>query len=354
MEAPTPEHERIDALDVVRGVALFGVLQVNIITGFRVSLFDAVLPRSRWAPAIPQIDQNLLNVMSTYFESKAFALFSLLFGIGLGLQRQRQTTRHLVRRQVMLLVIGLVHMFLIWNGDILALYAIVGLIAIPCLRLPRWALVVLAVAVLATKYLPIPYPLAFSSLVQMKEHVDDAHTIYGHGTFLQVLAFRIHEVRPMVLVLLWSAPRVLGLFLIGAALGGGPTLRKPDFRWFAVAALLGIGFGIEESNVVVLAMGYGAALFLAAPYLRFLAPLGRMALTSYLLQSVVLGAIFYGYGLGLFGRTSVAVAGVIGWAIYILQVVLSHVWLRYFVFGPVEWLWRSVTYGAKQPFRRRA
>ena len=86
--------------------------------------------------------------------------------------------------------------------------------------------------------------------------------------------------------------------------------------------------------------------------LSVLAPVGRMALTSYLVQSLVLGALFYGWGLGLFGRLGEASAAVIALAIFLAQMVASALWLRWFRFGPVEWLWRSFTYGSKQPLRR--
>jgi uncharacterized protein len=108
-----------------------------------------------------------------------------------------------------------------------------------------------------------------------------------------------------------------------------------------------------------LALGYAAALVLllrwprAQRLLAPLASLGRAALSNYLCQSFILGALFYGYGAGLYGRLGTASAAGVGLVIYALQVVASHIWFRHFHFGPAEWLWRSLTYGQRQPMRRR-
>jgi uncharacterized protein len=110
----------------------------------------------------------------------------------------------------------------------------------------------------------------------------------------------------------------------------------------------------------LLACGYGEAILWAAArtrgraWLAWAAPVGRMAFTNYLMQSVIFGWVFYGYGLGLFGRLGVAAALAIGTAVYALQVAFSILWLRRYRFGPLEWLWRSATYGTWQPLRRTA
>ena len=354
MTAPTTPSERIDALDQLRGIALFGVLLVNLVTGFRVSLFDPWVPHP-WAQP-PAVDIALSSALSKYVEVKALVIFSFLFGVGLALQRDRAPIRT-ARRLGMLLAMGLVHMFLIWNGDILVLYAVVGVVAAPILRLPTSALLVLAVSAFALQVAPIPFPPVFPSFEAVEAHVHDAHEIYGHGTFLEVLAFRIHEVRPMSKVLLQSAPSTLGLFLLGACFVRSSLLRPPRNRLLLLAIAItgistGLAIGRPWSNVV-LGLGYAAAILLLSEFglLRIFAPLGRMALTNYLAQSVILGFLFYGYGLGLFGRLGVLPAVEIAIAIYLAQMIASALWLRTFRFGPAEWLWRSFTYGARQRFR---
>jgi uncharacterized protein len=132
-----------------------------------------------------------------------------------------------------------------------------------------------------------------------------------------------------------------------------------------VAAVAGIGGGAALAAVdsyafapVLLALGYGAAIMalmqfpVARRLLSTFAPAGRMAFTNYLLQSVIFGFIFFGYGLGQFGRMGAATAFVIGVAVYVAQLILSKWWLRRYRFGPIEWLWRTLMYGVAQPMRK--
>jgi uncharacterized protein len=118
-------------------------------------------------------------------------------------------------------------------------------------------------------------------------------------------------------------------------------------------------FPLERLAEVLLASGYGAAIIglvstsRGKQMLAWAAPLGRMAFTNYLAQSLIFGWIFYGYGLGLFGGANVTTALAIGIGVYIAQVMISALWLRHFRFGPVEWLWRSLMYGSLQPLRQQ-
>lgn len=115
---------------------------------------------------------------------------------------------------------------------------------------------------------------------------------------------------------------------------------------------------VERLGTVLLACGYGAVVVWLAtragtrPLVAWAAPIGRMAFTNYLMQSVIFGWLLYGYGLGLFGKLGVAAALAIGTGVYILQVVFSALWLQRFLYGPVEWLWRSAMYGRRQPLWR--
>jgi uncharacterized protein len=119
-----------------------------------------------------------------------------------------------------------------------------------------------------------------------------------------------------------------------------------------------VDLSLERLSTVLLACAYGAIIVWATnrarsrKLLAWAAPIGRMAFTNYLLQSVIFGWVFYGYGLGLFGKLGVAAALAIGIGVYILQVVLSAYWLQRFLYGPVEWLWRSAMYEKRQPLWR--
>jgi uncharacterized protein len=384
--SPVSASERVVALDAVRGIALFGVLIENVLMQFRVSQFEQFLPlterltpRGGTSPA----DHLVARATEVGLEYKSIALFSLLFGVGLAAQQERiaakGTTfaRYVSRRLAFLFVLGVAHMFLVWNGDILTLYAIVGVLAALFMRLPSRALLLLAAGLFVVQALPLPYPTPFASYAQMHQHVMLARRVYGFGGFADVLAFRVHEVRPVAALLFWIVPRTLALFVLGAWAwrarlfeGKRPaTLRAIAALGIAagiaiaLAETLGVGLGryadaIRSTCAVLLAFAYAAIVVLgfaeprARRVLSIFAPLGRMALTSYLTQSVVLGAIFYGYGLGLFDRLGEARAAAIGVALYVAQIVVSTLWLRHFRFGPVEWLWRCCTYGAMQPMRR--
>src|SRR6185295_8308848 len=179
--------------------ALFGVLTVNLVTIFRHSLFEEFLhgPEDAWARAV-----------SFGLEFKAVTLFSLLFGIGLEAQRERIDgfDRYIVRRLVFLLVVGLAHLFLFWNGDILTLYALYGLVVAPLLRLPTRALLGLAILLFVLQIVPVPYPPPFGTANDLREHVEAAGRAYRDGTFVQALKFRIEEVRPMGVLLVSIAP----------------------------------------------------------------------------------------------------------------------------------------------------
>jgi uncharacterized protein len=214
----------------------------------------------------------------------------------------------------------------------------------------------------------------------MIQHVAEATRIYGSGSFGDVLALRLRELSGILPLHLLIFPRTVGLMLLGVALwrcglfraGSRASVHLP----LAAGAGILVGSGLsvlganewlpfgwkaelssERLGTVLLACGYGASIIWASKQARtrklvaWAAPIGRMAFTNYLLQSVIFGLIFYGYGLGQFGRLGVATAFAIGVLAYVLQIAFSAFWLRRYRYGPVEWFWRSFMYGARQPFR---
>lgn len=362
---PISPAERIGAIDVLRGLALLGVLAINVVTEFRVSIFEQFLSHTR--PASP-IDSAVETILTLAVEMKALALFSLLFGAGLAIQFERlanseRRTSLLVRRLAVLLTFGLIHLCLIWNGDILTEYALAGLIVLPFLFGPRWLLAVAALVFLVL-YLAMqafPPPGLFPATATITQHVADATRIYATGGFLDVLAFRLRELPLFVPLHVFIFPRTIGLFLLGVFAWRTGILRNPPRRLLSIGApCIGLGAalilaGAEPLGTILLALGYGAAIIGIAnlesgkKLLGWAAPLGRMAFTNYLAQSLIFGWIFYGYGLGLFGRLGVTEALAIGLAVYAGQVLFSAWWLSRYRYGPVEWLWRTLMYGVAQP-----
>jgi uncharacterized protein len=386
---PISPLERIEPLDALRGVALFGVMAINLVYGFRVSPLrsSAPVPLPEPLPA-PTLDQALDVVLGLFIAGKAVTIFSLLFGVGLAIQaeRLRRTGRPLVlllRRLLVLLAIGLAHLILIWIGDILTLYALAGLVALPFLFAPRWLLATGAVFFLAVNFTIVllqlqPVPDAEWLGIQLAK----ADRFYGFGGFLDVLALRLHELRFFMPLQLAGLPRIVALFLFGALVWRLGILQQPLRRLFIRVAWTGILAGMALAAVIAagdllqipapgiflaadlwalaLALGYSAVIILIASgprgrkLLAWAAAVGRMAFTNYLAQSVIFSFVFYGYGLGLFNRIGVAEALALGIAVYAVQAVVSAWWLRRHRFGPVEWLWRTAMYGARQPWRAAA
>jgi uncharacterized protein len=362
---PVSPAERIDAIDVLRGIALLGVVAINVVSEFRVSIFEQFLSRK---PTASPIDIVVEAILTLAVETKALALFSLLFGAGLAIQFERlatsgRRTSLLVRRLAVLLAFGLLHLCLIWNGDILTEYALAGLIVLPFLFGPRWLLAFAALAFLGLYLAMQAFPPAglFPSTAAITRHVAEANRIYATGGFLDVLAFRLREIPLIVPLHAFIFPRTIGLFLLGAFAWRTGILQNPPRRLLSIAApCIGLGAavilsGAEALGAILLALGYGAAIIGIANLksgkmlLGWAAPLGRMAFTNYLAQSLIFGWIFYGYGLGLFGRLGVADALAIGVVVYAGQALFSAWWLRRYRYGPVEWLWRTLMYGVPQP-----
>lgn len=391
METITPTavspEERLSSIDILRGIALFGVLVVNLIGEFRVSIFQQFLPMNEPA-SMP--DRIVGTFVSMALEMKAFALFSFLFGVGLAVQFERLSRRGkayywLSRRLVVLLVFGLLHLLFIWNGDILTEYAIAGMLVLPFLIAPTWAIAAGFTCFLALYVampmmsLPIPWP----DTETLRRHVADANIAYGAGGALEVWRFSIHELHLLLPLHLWILPRTVALFLLGmlAWRAGVMQCQERYLKFFWIAGGVGIvagdaitiasfmgaladwgAFGAALPNLatVVLAMGYGAVVLalgqhpVAGQVLRVFAPLGRMAFSNYIMQSVIFGFIFFGYGLGYFGRLGAAQALGIGISVYAMQILFSDWWLTRFRYGPLEWLWRTLMYGVKQPMRKPA
>ncbi len=386
---PVQPAERLSSLDLLRGFALFGVLIINLLDFFRLSLWDHIL---RFHSDPGALNHAIDILAAGVVEFKAFNLFAFTFGVGMAIQAERVRSRgsspelFLIRRLLVLLLFGSIDMTLIANVDILMLYAVCGLVLIVLMRLPA---TVLGLAGVAAIYLPTLLPLgrALPPEAELRRWAILATQHYGHGSFADIVAFRWQETRALIAPILFeTAQNTTGMMLLGIAAWKSGVIRTPGrFRtqlWVfcAVAGLAGAantirdvflrtagsGFALPHFIHVIgaeapVALAYGA-LLLAAPgdpkriptWARRFAAAGQMALTNYLTQSLVLGVIFYGFGFGLFGRVAPAPAATFGVAFYTAQLFFSQWWLARYRFGPCEWLWRSLTYGQRQPMRRSA
>jgi uncharacterized protein len=381
MEPVFPKDRNV-ALDALRGAALFGVLMVNLLFGFRLSLFESIFKfhtHPGWA-------NHTVDILTAWlFEFKAFTLFSFLFGVGVGVQAERAAAHKnsalgfFVRRFAALLAIGLCHMFLIWNGDILTLYAVCGLLLIPFIGLSARLLAILGFAVIViSPYLPF-FDAFFPTEAAMRSQAALATRVYATGSFTQIMALRFSEAVHFIAPLLISSlPRTFGLMLLGLAASGSGLLQRPSERRRLLLIILAIAGSLGSLGTtlhvwskdsgqspppafdwlypysfVLLAFACASGLLLLFSYARagpahrltaMFAAAGRMALSNYLAQSVIFSALFYGFGGGLFGRLGSAVAALIGLTVFTAQLVTSHWWLKHFRFGPAEGLWRTLAY----------
>lgn len=404
---PTRALERIEILDVLRGFALFGILLVNM--GLFIHPFQYVTQPITHANSLDAAAGWLIRVLA---EGKFYSLFSLLFGMGFMIQMERAAAKGrpflpvYLRRSLALLLIGFLHASLIWIGDILMVYALVGLLLIFFRQMrPRRLLIWAAVLLL----LPTLFLTAVGGLMQLgsqdpavaaqvqeviaaqqaqtAQDIAAAYTVYGEGNFAQITAQRLADLGDLWLYNLFVVPNVLAMFLLGVYFtkqriladlsSHRPLLRRMLLWGGSVGLILNILYATLISQVdrtlpttatlvatfaqaigaPLLMLGYvgGLGLLWLRPTwqarLHRLAPAGRMALTNYLMQSVIATTIFYGYGLGLFGQVGAAAGLLLTVAIYAVELTWSGPWLARFRFGPAEWVWRTLTYLHPQPIR---
>ena len=216
----------------------------------------------------------------------------------------------------------------------------------------------------------LPSPPPWPDLATLQQHVIDANRVYATGSVAEIWRFSLGELPLFAPLHIYIFPRTVALFLLGAFAWRVGLLRHLGRykRALVIGALLGIGIGAALTAAgtaggrlatVVLALGYGAAVMALVHHpatghlLNAFAPIGRMAFTNYVMQSLVFGFVFFGYGLGQFGRRGAAETLMLGVAVYVAQMLLSAWWLSRFRFGPLEWLWRTMMYGKVQPMLRR-
>lgn len=365
--APIAPRQRITGLDSLRGFALLGVLVVNVYQAYSTVLNPA--------------DAQVVKVIRMLGEGTFYPIFSLLFGLGFALQlRKGEAALPVFRRRLgFLLLFGVIHGVFIWDGDILASYAVIGFLLPFVYRWPRWRLVALAVGGWVLSFILLS-PLIEDAFTQL-DHAE----IYATGSYWAVTRFRALDfgVNFVGGLFLFSG-LLVALFLLGYLLGRrGVAETMRDKRWLWGVFLLSLGvcvpllFAYNTDVNLGLPLGWWFVVeyLLASPFLGFaylaglsllmLFPLGaavmkpfsyvgRMALSNYMGQSVICTLIFYGYGLGLLGELGTRTALFMSLAIFLGQMILSYVWLLKFRYGPMEWLWRTLTYAQLQPMRLTA
>jgi len=407
---PVSAGERIMLLDILRGIAIFGILIVNMQAYYNpVSLWLTNNSGSHtFQDMLPEAFIRLL------FEGKFYVLFSLLFGYGFWLfinrsnEDQRKILILFIRRLIFLLVIGIFHVVFLWAGDILVFYALLGIILVLFRNTKDTTLVYWSIFLtLIPTFLAItnfaanlPEILNEETIVfyragaderagTMQEFIDKASAIYAGGSFIEITKVRLTEYRRLLHGNLYFYPMVLAMFILGlraarSRLFSDYRLYLPLFHktlwWGLIAGIFFSGlytcsYLMKDLripgfwNIAATLSSAGGGFFLCTFYVsaitllyaagrfdlpaKYLAPVGRMALTNYLLQSIICTTLFLSYGFGLFGKITGLHGIMITFAVFAFQSVFSYYWLKQFYYGPMEWLWRSLTYLKCQPFRRR-
>jgi uncharacterized protein len=431
--APVSDRDRLKLIDALRGVALLGILLMNI-PGFAMADYSSESFKS---------DPTNVNfwvsaVISVGFEGKMRALFGMLFGAGVLLfvskkeQAGRSVTALFYRRMFWLVLFGLIHAHLIlWIGDILYLYGFCGMI-VYLFRKVKPIYLVLGVPLVAVfdftagtlfyqqirdrriAYVEASARAAESkpltekqknALAQWRElektmipNREDARentrkmksdyaTVAAH---LRPLAWKIETM--FLPIEIWDS---LALMLLGLALlQWGFLSGQWSNRDYAIVAAIGYGIGLPlaaysfyhsflyspnlETSLrrmelvpiewtrliypfqrIFLVMAHASAIIMlykaryAQTLFRCLEAVGQMAFTNYIMHSVICTLFFFGYGLNYYGELEFYQIYFVVLAVWIVQLILSPLWLRFFLFGPLEWVWRSLTYWKMQPFVRR-
>jgi len=390
--APLPVRERIQALDVLRGVAVAGILFANVLAFFGLSFMPPDRAAALPTAAADHVAEFLEHV---FVDGKFYSIFSLLFGIGFGVQLSRggdAAMPRFKRRLRILLGIGAIHAFLIWAGDILMLYALLGFTMPWFARKPnralvRWTVILLAVPtalyVVALAVWLVLGSGAAQSSPPSRVPANMLHFFEAIGTgglkdaFIGNLVFLGGRWADLFATVRF--PKVLGMFVLGLwTVRTGIALSPADHRatlvrwcklgwgvglpanliatwalerWAYLPPSVGglLGTAVQGVGIPMLAIGYATTVALlvldSRRFISVFAPVGRMALTNYLMHSIICVVLSYGFGFALWWRTGASRAMAIAAAIIVVQIPLSAWWLSRYRFGPVEWIWRRLTYG---------
>ncbi len=401
--SPLSSTDRIISLDVLRGFAILGILIMNIQS---FSMVGAAYLNPTAFGDFTGINKWTWLLSHVFADNKFMTIFSMLFGAGIILMSDkiekagRKPAALHYRRMFWLLIIGLIHAYLFWHGDILVAYALCGLIVFLFRKLKAgWLLFfgILSLSVGVGLYLffgmtieywpPESLDMSLGFWAPPAEDITAELSAY-QGSFQDVFQERFSTsvfMQTMVFLIniSWHAG---GLMLMGMALyKWGILSGAKSKKFYGVSLVAGIIIGLfliiygikqnfdhiwsfEYSMYLGSQFNYIGSVFISIAYIslimlilnsgflkwcqRTLALIGRTALSNYLLQTLICTTIFYGYGFGLFGKIQRWQMIPIVISVWLVQIILTNLWMRKYRFGPVEWLWRSLTYWKIQPMKK--
>ncbi len=389
---PLQENNRIAALDIMRGLALIGILVANSIH-FQYGLFPTQSIHELYPFGL--LDQAAEIFILLFAQASFYTLFSFLFGYGMALLKERTEAQQLAfapiywRRMFILLGIGYVHGLFIWDGDILFVYALSGFLFFFFLKLKDrglliWSLILLLLMA-SSAAVPGDDPDVTTYDDQLESYSLEEMAALSLGSYSDVVTFRRYA-DPLglggfgtIIMNITAMVSVVGMFLLGAFVARKKWLVHVDTHrslikkvwWVTLLAgfpckLVYIVHESAQTEMIhmtiggpLVAMFYAASIALLTTneksrlILRPFEYVGRLSLTNYLMQSLVFTTLFYGYGFGLFNQIGVFAGLILSFLFFFLQIMISRWWLNHFYLGPFEWAWRIGTYLCIPPLKRR-
>ncbi|WP_085992763.1 DUF418 domain-containing protein [Oceanobacillus senegalensis] len=384
--SPIQEGKRLEWIDAARGFAIFGIFIVNI-GAFGAPYFLYGGQMEIW---MSDISQWTLEIIDIFFQASFYTLFSILFGFGIQMMKERTFVKgipvypFLVRRLTILFAMGAIHAFLIWHGDILLTYGFVGIILLLFLKLEARTKLIVGFILLSGNVVFITF-LSYLSRnylsIGNEARIDQAFSNYQSNSlsiiWMQNYQDWMYSNTPLTIFFLTLV--LLPLFLFGMFLAEKRWLHEPNkhksilWKLWTISFVLFIGlklgpyllgnprwFSFAQDNVggTFSALFYIISITLIAgnkkgqKIIKPFTYVGRMALSNYIFQSIICFILFYGIGFGLYGKVSPLLGVLMVFIIYTCQILISKWWVSRFRFGPLEWIWRSLTYWYRQPLRK--
>ncbi|MFA9560290.1 DUF418 domain-containing protein [Evansella sp. AB-rgal1] len=389
---PLDTNERLNHIDSLRGFALLGILLVNMFV-FQYGMVGMEYIPSQVTSGLDLISYQFIN---WFFQGSYYPIFSMLFAFGAVMIWERSQVKQrpfyllFSRRLLILLALGFVHAYFIWDGDILLTYAITGFLFIFFVKRKAKTLLIWAISLITLINLIGIIPsgdeeVTFESYVEYEQNMlatgtysDIVHHRFtanpyskvDYGIELSELEREITAAIVSIFSFILMIAQTFSLFLVGGYIAKKRWIHEPDtyrsvlvkITWIAIPLGLllktGMVFTLNESleflayflGGPLLALGYIAGFCLlffnrgSIKLVRGFGYVGRMALSNYLVQSIVMTTIFYGYGFGLFGKIGTFLGILLAIVLFVIQMIISRWWLNRYQFGPMEWMWRIGTY----------
>jgi len=397
--SPAKSKQRIEVIDALRGFAILGIILANILSwsGIKFMPFSEI---ERW-PNL-EIDLLVYNLNGIFVDTKFYTIFSLLFGIGFYLQfnknrdNQPSFMKVYYRRLGYLMLFGLIHMFF-WSGDILFIYGLVGFVFVQFRNFkPKTLLILAGISFIIPLIIDVVmlqvYPgfMVPGKRLAVHTYLDispvELTEPFRNGTFWEVIRANLHNVKWRYFDLLPSGRlfKIFAFFVLGFYLMSTNYFIKKSTSIKRLLVYLILGFGLtflskqvtgsmgqfpsDWSDILYKLLFSFGQVNLAFAYISILSFIyksafgqkilvgfkyvGRMSFSSYLSQTIIGIIIFYPYGFGLYATMSLWQVELLAVGIYVVQIALAMLWLNYYSFGPLEWLWRSLTYGKFLPMRK--